>query len=301
MRRLLHHAAGLLLAAGSVLLFLLLLGGRLGQAWQAALSTPLWLFVAATVLSLGCLVLRTEVWRLCLRAAAPDKQPPRDAAYLAASTTFVAALLSHLFSPLVRIAILLRLAPQQTPRPTQMLTADAPAILAEVTTMTALVLVATAFLGFPLPLAAIFCAVTGLLAAALWVVRHRVHRPFVAGLALLGDRRLAAIVLACFAAVALLQLGRTAALLSAAGYPASTGESALAFTSSWATGILPVGATAGPSGTLAALPGKATEALAGGAMTLLATSLAADLLFAGYAGLVYGLHRLLDRRKSGSN
>lgn len=291
MRRLLHHllSVALTLAVGAG--FVLLLGGRMSGALDAATSTPPAVFALAVGLALITLVLRTEAWRICLRAAAPDKRPPRDALYCSASCTYLVNLVSHLLAPLVRIGLLLRLAPGQTPKPTQILTADAPALLAEISAVTLVMVLASLLLGFPLLISAGFAALVAALFLLLWQLRRRVRRPFIAGLALLDNRRQAVRVWLSFAAIVALQLLRTALLLQGAGFEGSGAQAVLAFVSAWATGVLPVGgASAGPTGTVAAM--GSAEALAGGAMTMLAASLAADLLFLAGAGLVLGLRRI---------
>lgn len=256
----------------------------------AAMDTPPSIFAIAVILATITLALRTEAWRLCLLAAAPDKHPSRAALYCSASGTYLINLISHLLSPLVRIGLLIKLAPGQTPKPTQMITADAPSILSEITVVTVLIVFSTLIFGFPPLIALIFCALVIGFAGVLWTVRKNVHRPFVAGLNLLGERRLAIWVLSIFTAIVLLQWLRTAILLDGAGFEGNLADSVLAFVSAWATGALPVGSTAGPAGTSIMM--GSGEALAGGAMSMLAASLVADVLFAIGAGLNFVVRRM---------
>jgi hypothetical protein len=240
-----------------------------GDEVEGALrSVPAWAFALMAGLHVVTLGARSEAWRLAL-AAVEDRVPPRRAVHAANAGAFVAgAVASHGALP-VRVVLMRRLAPDRAPRPAQIAVADAPIFLLELC-LTALLLVVVT------PLAGALLAATLL---ALLAGRHACARLGMAqGLAVLGDARRRAGLLAWVSAITACGVARVAIALAACGVAAGPSEVGAAFGALGAFGLLPLGPSA-PAGATVAVAGTGGAALAAG-LVLAATSIGAVLVYA---------------------
>jgi hypothetical protein len=238
-------------------------------ALRSVAASAFALMVALHALTLAA---RSEAWRLSL-AAVEDRVPPRRAVHLTNAGAFVAgAVVAHGALP-ARVALMRRLAPDRAPRPAQIAVADAPIFLLELCLTALLLIVVT-----PLAGAALALALLALLACG-----RLPHR----GLAVLGDARRRAGLLAWVTALTVLAVTRVAVALAASGVAAGPAEVGATFAALGVFGLLPLGPSA-PAGATVAIAGTGGEALAAG-LVLAASSLVAVAVYGLAVTAVNGL------------
>jgi hypothetical protein len=255
---------------------------RWDEVAAAIAALPFSAFAAAVALHVASLVLRSEAWRLCL-AAITGTPLPRVALHGANASAFVAGIVqSHAALP-VRVALLARLG-RGTIRPAQVALADVPIVALEIGCTCLLVAVAALVAGswWTVPVAiALACAVP----VAGRVVHARfAHRPLAGGLAVLGHARLRVALLGLLVLVELAGLARLGVLMDAAGLPVSLVDVALVSVSVGVFGLLPLGPSASPAGTVAALGAASLSSALVLGVALSATSICGVVVYACVVG-----------------
>jgi hypothetical protein len=251
------------------------------QLAAALRKLPPSVFAATVAIHVLALLARSEAWFVTL-AAIDGRGAPRRAVHFASAGGFLVGTVSgHATLPL-RMLLLRRLAPRNSPPLRDMLVADAPIYALEASIAAALVPLAAGALGVPwwAALAAPLAAAVGL------VLLRRAHgfasrRGLVRGLAILANvsrrRRLVAFVLAFSS----LTFARLWLLLAWCGLPHGIGQATLLFITAGVLSLLPLGPAAGPAATLVATGGAHVGPAAAAGLGITGSS------FAGV--VVYGL------------
>lgn len=235
-----------------------------GEEVERALRLfPLWALFVCAGLHLVTLIARSEAWRIAL-AAIEDRKLSRHVVHSANAGAYCAgALMAHTSLP-VRIALLRRLAREDSPRVAQIVVTDLPIFLFEVFWACSLVAVTREPLA--LPLALLLLVVAGLIAHLLE------DRPAARGLAVLTHPRRRLALGAWVGVITLATTARLWLILALLLLPAQLPAVGTAFASLGALGLIP----AGPASQAA---GGATVAGEGA----LGAGLAAGLVFAASA------------------
>ena len=128
---------------------------RAGHILSDISHVQVWVFAVALGLGLSSLLLRGEVWRTCL-GACNGQHSDRQQLHAANSFGMLGNSVNHYVGPAMRIGLLRRLDGERSPRPWQMLAADAPVLLTEAGLACLLFAAAVGAAGLPLwlPLAA---------------------------------------------------------------------------------------------------------------------------------------------------
>ena len=245
---------------------------------DACSSVPPWAFVSAVALHTATLAVRSEAWRVVLSAIA-GAPPPRVALHGANAGAFLVGVAqSHAALP-ARVALLARLQPGGV-RPVCVALADVPIVAIELAWVCVLVAPMGVALHAPwVALTALALGVAVLVAARLLHARFA-HRPVVAGLAVLSDARLRVALVALLGLVTALTVARIWMLLSVTGLPASYPSVALVLVSVAAFGLLPLGPSASPAGTVATLGASGMAAALVLGLAVSATSICAVVVYA---------------------
>jgi hypothetical protein len=233
------------LAILGVLVYLLSSKGH--QIENAAKRTSPGALVAVTALGVLTLVLRTEAVVACLNAM--GGRPARRDIHAANSLTFLAALINHYVSSIVRGALLRRIDPDRSPTILQMVMVDTATSLIEALVVAVLIVVSASALNLHwwIPAAIVVAGVAGLL-AALWVRRRFTHLAIFRGLDVLAHSRQRAIVAALMVAVILAQVARTDIVLTAVGLHPTILQAVATFVAAGVLSSLFAGPGAGTAG-----------------------------------------------------
>ena len=244
---------------------------------DAFLAVPPATFGAAVVLHAATLVLRSEAWRLVLAAVAAEPLP-RRAVHAANAGAFLAGIAqSHATLP-VRLGLLARLRPGAV-RAAHIVLADVPILAVEIGCTCLLLAGAALAQGlWWLAAAALASAAAVPLGARLLHLRF-VHRPIAGGLTVLADTRLRVVLAALLAAVTLTGAVRVWVLMSATGLPGSLPAAAMVFVSLGVFGLLPLGPSASPAGTVAVLGASGVGSALVLGFAVSATSICAVLVY----------------------
>jgi hypothetical protein len=251
------------------------------QLSEALKRLPLTVFAAAVGLHVLALSFRAEAWVVTLRAI-DGRGAPRRVTHFASAGGFLAGTVSgHATLPL-RMLLVRRLAPSDSPPLRDLIVADAPIYAIEATIAAALVPLAAGALGIPW-----WAALAAPLGGALvLLLLRRAHgfasrRGLVRGLAILETvkqrRRLVALVFVVSAAT----FTRMWLLLDFTGLPHGVDHATLLFVSAGVLSLLPLGPAAGPAAALLATGGDHVGA---------ATAAGLGITGSGFAGVaLYGL------------
>jgi hypothetical protein len=257
------------------------------QLSEALRRVPLTVFAAAVVLHAIALSVRAEAWLLTLRAI-DGRGAPRRVTHFASAGGFLAGTVSgHATLPL-RMLLVRRLAPDDSPPLRDLIVADAPIYAIEATIAAALVPLAAGALGIPW-----WVAVAAPLAGiGVLLLLRRAHgfasrRGIARGLAILEQvqhrRRLVALVFVVSACT----FARMWLLLHFTGLPDGVDHATLLFVSAGALSLLPLGPAAGPAAALVAT---------GGEHVAQATAAGLGITGSGFVGVaLYGLCALIAR------
>ena len=282
-RQLLSFAVSLAAAAVVVAVCL----GHRAQLEHALDRMPAAVFAGAVALHVIALTCRAEAWHTTL-GAIDGRGAPRRVVHFASAAGFLAGTVSgHAALPL-RMLLVRRLAPRESPALRDMIVADAPIYAIEATVAAALVPLAAGALGVP-TWAALLAPVAAL--ALLLVLRH-VHglaggRGLVRGLAILAAVRQRRRLLALVLVVSACTFARMWLLLAWSGLPNGIDHVTLLFVSAGVLSVLPLGPAAGPAAALVATGGSHVGAAAAVGLGITGSSV---------AGVVaYGLGALLVR------
>lgn len=266
-----------------------------GQLEDALSRIPPAVFAGALALHVLALTGRAEAWLVTLMAI-DGRGAPRRAVHLASAGGFLVGTVSGQATLPLRMLLVRRLAPGDSPPLRDLVVADAPIYAIEATIAAALLPVAAGATGLPWWVA----LSAPLAAAALLVLLRRAHgfasrRGLVRGLAILasvdGRRRLVALVLALGACT----FARMWLLLAWSGLPHGLDQVTLLFVSAGALSLLPLGPAAGPAATLVATGGSRLGAAAAVGLGITGSSVAGVALY-GLFALVANLGR--RRRRS---
>jgi hypothetical protein len=255
-------------------------GGAMAAAFTAV---PPWVLLAAVAAHVLTLVLRTEAWRVVLRAAGGGRIDSR-AVHGANAGAFLAGTLQGQAAMPTRVALLRRFGGADSPAVSQIALGDAPIVLFEVCASAVLAAVGSTAVGLIpgwAPWALLGGALAILAALRLLYERFRGHR-IAAGLGVLsrpGPRNRLALIVAGFTAMAFL---RTLIVMAGFDLPTDPAHVCLVLFTMGAVGLLPLGVGTGPASMVAALGGTTTLATATAAgMVVSAATVLAVLAYAG--------------------
>jgi hypothetical protein len=260
------------------------------QLAEALRRVPLAVFAAAVGLHMLALGSRAEAWLLTLRAI-DGRGAPRRVTHFASAGGFLAGTVSgHATLPL-RMLLVRRLAPDDSPPLRDLIVADAPIYAIEATIAAALVPLAAGALGIPW-WAALAAPLIGIV--VLLLLRHAhgfaERRGIARGLAILetvGDRRkLVALVLVVSGAT----FARMWLLLHFTGLPDGVDHATLLFVSAGALSLLPLGPAVGPAAALVATGGDQVAAATAAGLGITGSGFLGVALY-GVAALIARLHR----------
>jgi hypothetical protein len=251
----------------------------------AASNVQLWLFLVTMAIGVVALMLRSEIWGVCLSAAGGSST--RSQMHAANSFGMLGNSFNHYVGPLIRVGLLRRLAPDTSPKPCQMMAADVPVLIAEASLLILLLATAVGAAGLPwwLPLAG--AGGIGLLVSFVWSIRHRfAHRQSYQGLNVIMNKKLATRMLALVFCAIALQVLRTYLLLDAVGLHPAFWQVVMTFCATGILGILPLGPATSSGATMAVFAAQSTAAAAAAGVVLTASAFAASLLYAAYGAFV---------------
>jgi len=257
---------------------------------EASLGT----LVALAGLSLLALGLRTEMWRVALRASGQDI--PRSEQHAANGGTFLVSLVNGYVGPAVKMWLLRRMRVGHGPRVDQLIAVDLAAVLPEILTAAVLVLSASFFVDLSWWIPAILLA-GGLVLLTAIVATHRRwdHHPAVQGLNVVMHSYYRYRLLVLLAGVFLSQIVRTWVALDAVGLDASVGSATLIFVLTGVLGALPTGLAAAPTTASVLVFGRDGVGAAAASGVLVTVALfAATILYTVVATAWY----LIARRRS---
>lgn len=256
---------------------------RAREVMLAATNVPWWAFVLTIILGVASLLLRAEVWGVCLGAC--GKVLPRRDVHAANSFGMLANGFNHYAGPAVRIGALRRLMPD-APRPAQMVAADLPVLLAEAGLLVLLLGIGATAAGIAWYVPVSAAAGCLALVCGLWMVRNRfAHRPATHGLNVLLCRRSRHRMLALITVAVGFQVLRTWLLLEGVGLDPSFWQVAMTFIATGLLGVLPLGPTTSSGATLAVFGAQSATAAAAAGLVLTASAFAAAALYAGWGAV----------------
>jgi uncharacterized membrane protein YbhN (UPF0104 family) len=267
------------IAAAAVLV--LLLAGRRDEFATALSGTAPWLIGLAALLQLIAVLVRSESWHLCIRAAGGTAG--RRVVYRASSLGVLGSFAQGNVAVAARIAALRRSAPDDAPRVPTLIAAELPILAIEGTlaALTSFTLVGP--LGLPWWAPIIAVAVIGAASAGLRHLALRTSRQLWRGLAVLrsarGGSRVAGFVLIAIFA----QIFRNWLLLHAVGVDASFFDAIAVLIAVVTLGQLPVGPSVGAAAAVLILGGDGVAASAAAGVLLTVTGIAGGLCFAAWA------------------
>ncbi|WP_320672821.1 hypothetical protein [Patulibacter defluvii] len=242
-------------------------------------------FAALTAVHLLTLALRSEAWRGALAAIGGVVLPRRVVHGANAAAFLSGSLAAHLALP-VRAVVLRRLAPEQAPRPLQIVATDAPVAVVEAV-LCALLLLASVVAGggsWWRATVAVAAAI-GLVALVRLLFVRLGHRPAARGLAILADRGRRGRFVLLLGAVQLLMALRAVAALALCGVPVGVADVGPLHAALGVLGLLPIGVAASPTGAAAVGGGSDGAVLAGG-LVIAATAVAAVLVYGALLGAI---------------
>jgi len=282
--RLIVSVVGPLLVVG-VLAYLLASKGS--QIEQAIRRTSVGELVLVTALALVTLVARTEAVVACLNAM--GSRPSRVDIHASNSLTFLAALINHYVSSIVRAALMQRIDPERSPTILQMVMVDTSTTLIEALVVAVLIVISASALNLAwwIPVLIVLAGVAGI-AIALEARRRFSHLSLFRGLDVLAHSRQRTVVGALMLLVIAAQVIRTLLVLQSVGLRPSLLQAVATFVAAGVLSSLFAGPGAGTAGGPLLVFGQnhlAASAAAG--LELSATALAAGIIYAIVGGPVF--------------
>jgi hypothetical protein len=209
---------------------------------EASFATLAWL----TVLSALALALRTEMWKVALRAAGHDL--PRPHLHAANGGTFLVSLVNHYVGPAVKIWALRRMRSESDPKVGQLVVVDLASVALEIMVAALLVIFAAFAVDLAWWVPVLFTvAALGLVVVAWATHRRWEHHPAVQGLNVLLHGYYRNRLLVLLIGVFVSQILRTWIALEAVGLDAGFGSATLIFVLTAVLGMLPTGLAAAPT------------------------------------------------------
>jgi hypothetical protein len=270
-----------------VALLVYLVASKGDQIERAAKRATLGELAAVTVLALLTLVVRTEAVVACLNAM--GARPRRRDIHAANSLTFLAALINHYVSSVVRAALMRRLDPDRSPTIPQMIMVDTSTTLIEALVVAVLIVVSAGALKLEwwLPVLVILAGVAGIW-IALEVRRRYAHRPLFRGLDVLAHSRQRTVVAVLMVIVIVAQVIRTFVVLRGVGLHPSLLQAVATFVAAGVLSSLFAGPGAGTAGgPLLVFGHSSLAASAAAGLELSVTTLIAGLIYAAAGGPVF--------------
>lgn len=283
--RLALSIGGPLLVVG-LMVYLLASHGR--QIEKAARRASIGELLAVTLLALVTLLARTEAVVACLNAM--GSRPRRLDIHAANSLTFLAALINHYASSIVRAALMRRLDRERSPTIPQMIMVDTSTSLIEALVVGILIVVSAGALKLAwwVPVLLLLAGVAGM-ALALGVRRRFAHHQLFRGLDVLVHSRQRTIVATLMVIVIGAQVGRTLIVLRAVGLHPSLLQAVATFVAAGVLSSLFAGPGAGTAGgPLIVFGHNSLAASAAAGLELSIMSLLAGLLYALVGGPTFG-------------
>jgi hypothetical protein len=272
--------AGSLVASAAVVVLLV---GKWDELASGVAGASVAVVAAAAALQVVALVVRTEAWHGCVRAAGGTLG--RRRLFRASSVGCVGNLVNCQLGTAARIAALRRIGRTQTPQVPALIAAELP-ILAVETMLAALfsfTLVGPLGLPWWLPLAAL--AAVGGLSAGLRRLAISKWRSLAKGLAVMGRPRARARMVGFVSLAVLAQVARNWLLLHAVGIDASLFEAIAVLIAVVSLQQLPFGLSVGAAASVMILGPQGVEAAAAAGVLLTATGTVGGLCFAAWAAL----------------
>jgi uncharacterized membrane protein YbhN (UPF0104 family) len=270
--------------AGSVAgiaILALVLAGRRDEFVTALSGTAVWLLALTALLQLIALLVRTEAWNLCIRAAGGTAD--RRTVYRASSFGVLGSFVQGQLAVAARIAALRRSSPELSPQVPTLIAAEFPILAIEATlaALTSFTLVGPLGLPWWLPLIAV--AVVGTLSAGLRHLALRKGREVWSGLGVLRSARGGARVVGLVLIAVFAQIFRNWLLLHAVGVDASFFDAIAVLIAVVALSQLPVGPSVGAGAAVLILGSNGVAAVAAAGVLSTVTGIAGGLTFAGWA------------------
>jgi hypothetical protein len=284
---------GPLVVAG-LMVYLLASNGE--EIKQAAQRTSFGDLVVVTLLALLTLVARTEAVVACLNAM--GGRPRRVDIHAANSLTFLAALINHYVSSIVRAALMRRLDRERSPSIPQMIMVDTSTTLIEALVVGVLVVVSAGALRLAwwVPALVLLAGIVGIVAALL-LRRRFAHYEWLRGLDVLVHSRQRVVVAVLMVVVVITQVGRTFIVLQSVGLKPSLLQAVATFVAAGVLSSLFAGPGAGTAGgPLLVFGHNSLAASAAAGLELSITTLIAGVLYAVVGGPIY-LWRLRAARR----
>ena len=259
------------------------IAGRWDEFSVAIAAAPAGLVVVGVALQLVALLVRSEAWLLCIRAAGGSVD--RRRLFRASSMGYVGGALNGQLAVAARITALRRSAPRESPKVPALMAAELPivAIEASLAALTSFTLVGP--LGLPWWLPLVCVAVTIGLSVGLRSLAFRTGRGVWKGLAVMrtleGHRRLVPLVLIAIFA----QIARNWLFLNAVGVEASVFDAIAVLIALVTLSSLPVGPGLGAAAAVLILGPQGVAAAAAAGVLLTATGTLGSLSFAAWGAL----------------
>lgn len=257
------------------------LWGKRQEFAAAFTSASAGLLAVAIGLQVIWLIARSEAWHVCVAAAGGSVE--RRRLYRAASLGYLGNQFNSNFGLGVRIAALRRSAPEDSPPPSVLITAELPIVVVEIALAAILSFTLIGPLGVPwwVPLLALAVAGAAIGGAGRFVRNRR--EGFWRGLDVLRGlaSRNVIIGLVMFATGA--QVVRNLVVIEGLGIDISVLDAVALLIASAAVGLLPVGPTLGAATAVLILGSNGVAVVAAAGALLTATGAVGALLFAGWA------------------
>jgi hypothetical protein len=282
--RLIVSIVGPLIVVGLLAYLLASKGDQIEQAAQRTSAAEL---VGVTLLALLTLVARTEAVVACLNAM--GARPRRRDIHAANSLTFLAALINHYASSIVRAALMQRIDRERSPTIPQMIMVDTSTTLIEGIVVGVLIVLSASVLKLDwwIPVLAIVACVAGV-ALALVARRRYAHRPLFRGLDVLAHSRQRTVVASLMVVVICVQVARTFIILRAVNLHPSLLQAVATFVAAGVLSSLFAGPGAGTAGGPLIVFGHGSLAAAAAAgLVLSITTLIAGIVYATAGGPVF--------------
>lgn len=282
--RLVVSVVGPLLVVG-VLVYLI--ASRGGQIEQAARRTSAGDLVLVTALALVTLVARTEAVVACLNAM--GARPTRTDIHAANSLTFLAALINHYVSSIVRAALMQRIDRERSPTILQMVMVDTSTTLIEALVVAVLIVISASVLNLAwwIPVLIVLAGIAGV-ALALEIRRRFSHLALFRGLDVLAHSRQRLVVSGLMVIVIAAQVLRTFVVLQSVGLHPSLLQAVATFVAAGVLSSLFAGPGAGTAGGPLLVFGHShLAASAAAGLELSITTLAAGIVYALVGGPVF--------------
>lgn len=282
--RLIVSIAGPLLVIAVLVYLIASRGGQIDHAVKRTSADDL---VLVTAMALLGLLARTEAVVACLNAM--GARPRRADIHAANSLTFLAALINHYASSIVRGLLMRRLDRERSPTVPQMIMVDTSTSLIEALVVAILIVVSAGALKLAwwVPVLIVLAGIVGVV-AALAVRRRFAHLPIFRGLDVLAHRRQRTVVAGLMVVVIATQVARTFIVLQAVGLSPSLLQAVATFVAAGVLSSLFAGPGAGTAGgPLVVFGHNSLAASAAAGLELSVTSLIAGIVYAIVGGPVF--------------